>query len=417
MKRDREQKGSVIRKGGFWYVRYADWRIENGERIRKQGLIHKLGPVLKEHLRLRRPPEYIQGIQREFMESVNSTLATPDACSTVSQFVDTVWLAGSVEDQDIYSASSFDNYKYYWRTKLKPFVGDYLLRDLTTAQAENALHEIKRLHPNISKATLHKLRSMLSKVFKRAIGLGLRTGNPIREVAVPKGQSPKRTCAYTLDEIRQMLTLVPHLPTRAIIALAGYCGLSCSEIQGLRWEAYDLDNNEIEVVSSVVRGIRGDPKTEARKDTVPVIKPVRDLLDLYRLQLGNPSSGVMFPSGNGNPIALHNLYYDKIDPILNPCEECGKSKEAHTRSDRRRKDHEYIRRGGLVEWHGWHAFRRGLGSNLYELMPDDDLLIKRILRHANVATTRKSYIKVREPRVVAGMAKLEAEINRAEQVQ
>ena len=71
----------------------------------------------------------------------------------------------------------------------------------------------------------------------------------------------------------------------------------------------------------------------------------------------------------------------------------------------------------MVVWHGWHAFRRGLASNLYELMPDDDLFIQRILRHANVATTRKGCIKVREPHLVVGMAKLEAEIRRAEKVQ
>src|ERR1700687_83976 len=156
MKRDREQTGSVIRKGNFWYARYADWRIKNEERIRKQGLIHKLGPIRTEHARLRRPPEYVERLQRDFMETVNSTLKAPDACSTISQFVDTVWLAGSVEDQDIYSSSSFDTYKYYWKTKLKPYVGDYLLRDFTTTQAEAALNNIKSLHPDISKATLHK---------------------------------------------------------------------------------------------------------------------------------------------------------------------------------------------------------------------------------------------------------------------
>jgi hypothetical protein len=57
-----------------------------------------------------------------------------------------------------------------------------------------------------------------------------------------------------------------------------------------------------------------------------------------------------------------------------------------------------------------------LASNLYDL-DLDDMLIKRILRHANPATTRKSYTKVREPNVAAGMAQLEAEIQRAEKIQ
>jgi integrase len=165
----------------------------------------------------------------------------------------------------------------------------------------------------------------------------------------------------------------------------------------------------------VVHGKRGNPKTEARKNSVPLIQPVRELLDMYRLRFGNPTSGVMFATACGTPLDLHNVFCDRIDPVLNACEQCGKTKAAHLRK-RHRKDHEYKRRCDLVEWHGWHAFRRGLASNLNELgLPD--LLIQRILRHSNVTTTRKSYIKVREPQVTAGMAQLEAEIRRAETVE
>jgi integrase len=46
----------------------------------------------------------------------------------------------------------------------------------------------------------------------------------------------------------------------------------------------------------------------------------------------------------------------------------------------------------LPEWHGWPAFRRELGSNLYALgVPDK--IFQRILRHANVSTTLAYYVK------------------------
>jgi hypothetical protein len=71
----------------------------------------------------------------------------------------------------------------------------------------------------------------------------------------------------------------------------------------------------------------------------------------------------------------------------------------------------------VVEWHGWHAFRRGLGSNLNDLGVLD-LTIQKILRHSNVTTTRKSYIHHREHQVTAAMEQLaagiEAESRRAE---
>ncbi len=431
--RNREQKGSVVKIGGSWCLRYADWRIENGERRRVQGLTHKLTAVLEEHKRLKRPPRYVEDLQREFMARVNSSLSKPETCSTITQFVDSAWLPFIEAHR---ASSTVTVYRYYWNHLLKPHVGTHLVRDFTTAQAEATLNEISRHNPTMRKATLHKLRSMLSAIFKRGIGLGYRTGaNPCREITLPNGLPSERTYAYTLAEIRQMLSVIQHESTRVMIALAGYAGLSRSEIQGLVWEAYDANSGEIAVLSSVVNGRRGKTKTEARKNTVPLIKSARDLLDLYRLRLGNPMSGVMFASAARRsssqieaksnhstpapesivpraPLDLHNVFCDRIDPVLNACKDCGELKAAHGPDS----DHEYCRRPDQVVWHGWHGFRRGLASNLYDLGVDD-LTIQRILRHSDVETTRKSYIKVREPNVMSGMERLEAEIRRTETVQ
>ena len=58
----------------------------------------------------------------------------------------------------------------------------------------------------------------------------------------------------------------------------------------------------------------------------------------------------------------------------------------------------------FVKFHGWHAFRRGLGTRLYEIgMRDID--IQAILRHADVSTTKAYYIKPSERHTRATMAK------------
>ena len=58
-----------------------------------------------------------------------------------------------------------------------------------------------------------------------------------------------------------------------------------------------------------------------------------------------------------------------------------------------------------LAWHGWHAFRRGLATNLHELgVPDKE--IQAILRHANISTTRDYYIKTRESSKQAAMKRL-----------
>jgi len=45
-----------------------------------------------------------------------------------------------------------------------------------------------------------------------------------------------------------------------------------------------------------------------------------------------------------------------------------------------------------LPWYGWHAFRRGLATNLHRLGVSDKV-IQQILRHANVTTTMNIYVK------------------------
>jgi integrase len=410
VQRKREQTGCVVKIGGMWCVRYADWRIEGGERIRRQNLTHKLAPVQESEVRLKRPPKYIEKLQKEFIERVNGSVENPESCSTVTQFVESTWLP-FVEKKR--ATSTVAVYKYYWKHLLKPYIGKYLLRDITTSQLERAFNDIAREHPEWIAATFKKLRSLCSGILKRGIGLGLRTGtNPCREIETPKGLPSGETYAYTLDEIRQMLGAITDETARLIIAIAGYAGLSKSEIQGLTWEAYDPATGEIRVLSSVVNGKRGEPKTKERKKPVYLIPSVRELLDLYRLRKGNPTTGVMFASDTGKtPLDLHNLYARQIAPVLDACADCDKTKKKH-----RLADHEYRRQDDMVEWHGWHAFRRGLATNLNDL-GHLDLTIQRILRHSDVTTTRRSYIKPREHQVTAVMSQFEGELQRRKALQ
>jgi integrase len=64
----------------------------------------------------------------------------------------------------------------------------------------------------------------------------------------------------------------------------------------------------------------------------------------------------------------------------------------------------------LPTWRGWHAFRRGLATNLNRLGVADSV-IQRILRHSNVAVTQACYIKTASEDATAAMQKLETALN------
>jgi integrase len=75
-----------------------------------------------------------------------------------------------------------------------------------------------------------------------------------------------------------------------------------------------------------------------------------------------------------------------------------------------RPHHPQLKKKGM-KWNGWHAFRRGLATNLHE-MGVPTKVIQRVCRHADEATTKKHYIHATEPGVRRGMRKLEASITR-----
>jgi hypothetical protein len=58
-------------------------------------------------------------------------------------------------------------------------------------------------------------------------------------------------------------------------------------------------------------------------------------------------------------------------------------------------------------WYGWHAFRRGLATNLHRLGVSDKV-IQQILRHANVTTTINIYVKMVSQDAEEAMKRLES---------
>ncbi len=67
-----------------------------------------------------------------------------------------------------------------------------------------------------------------------------------------------------------------------------------------------------------------------------------------------------------------------------------------------------------LPWYGWHAFRRGLASNLYA-MGAQDKVVQRILRHSKPHVTKERYIKVFDRTVLEAVEKVQARIEELRQ--
>jgi hypothetical protein len=99
----------------------------------------------------------------------------------------------------------------------------------------------------------------------------------------------------------------------------------------------------------------------------------------------------------GTPLSLNNVLNRQILPVLNACVHCGKGSDDHDKAA-----HKCERDSKRPEWHGWHAFRLGLATNLHDLGIVDKT-IQVILGRAKVAGTQNSYIEALDSQSIAAM--------------
>lgn len=281
------------------------------------------------------------------------------------------------------SPSTRKEYFNLWKRSLRKAMHGETLHSVRTSTINQLLEEIAS-ERDITKTSSARVKSLLSGVYTFARNHGDFDGdNPIIGVTLPHARESEETYAYSLEEELAMMGVL-ELREKTATAIASFAGLSKSEMQGLRWE--DRQQQDFGIRRSVWSGIKKGTKTRYRKSPVPIIEPLEEILDQYWKACGQPSEGWLFPNERGKlPMDFNNLFRRNI---------MGRLQQA-----------------GL-HWHGWHAFRRGLASNLSELgVPDH--VIQKILRHGDLGTTQRAYRKTRPKEVRKAMKKLSKRVGKA----
>lgn len=367
--RTRHQKGYVYRKCYRWYVRYYDYIVQEDGSIERVQVARSMAPVCHEY----RTKRAVMPLVRELLEPINTGRLSPAGTVSIGRFVEETYLPYVSREK---RSSTARGYRQIWKRYLKPRCGHLRLREFRTADGERLMSEIARQH-DLSRCSLGHVKNLLSGIFKYAKRLGAVDGvNPVQDVSIPKGRPGVETYAYSLEEIVRMISVLGQ-PAATVVATAAFTGMRKGELRGFLWENYS--HGTIWVSQSVWESIVDEPKTRKSKSPVPVIGPLAKLLDKHREAKGSPQSGFVFGTRNGTALNLSNLAKRYIRPRL--------QKEG-------------------IKWSGWHAFRRGLASNLHRLgVPDK--AIQAILRHANISTTLNNYVKSVPADAIAAMRSLE----------
>ena len=209
-------------------------------------------------------------------------------------------------------------------------------------------------------------------------------------VLIPRhAREPGETHAYDLGQVLQILDLLPLL-AKSLVATAAFAGLRQGEFAWTRVDrlhGYGIDDQPFDLE------VGGQPSENARQPRFPVgnsvIPALAEILNEYRRSMGDPEAGVVFRSGDGLPINIEKVGRRVIRPALESVN---------------------------LPWYGWHAFRRGLASNLYA-MGAQNKVVQRLLRHSKPHLTRDGYIKVFDRTLLDAVEKVQRRIEELKRAQ
>ncbi len=378
----RHQKGYIFHRGKSWFVRYCDDVMQPDSTIKRKLVCKKLDVEYGGEYRTKKS---VRPFADEILAPVNAGTLNPHSTMLVSEFVEKVYLPEYVEVH--LRPATRRQYKEVWKRYLSRRMGALTLRGFRTVHGEQMLARIADQN-KLGRSSLRHCKAFLSGTFKQAKRLGILDGiNPVMDVSIPRVPEPEEdTYAYSLSEVKTILAVLKE-PAHTVVLTASLTGLRKSELRGLTWGSFD--GKELRVDRSVWNSTVSEPKTKRSRSPIPVVKQLADALETHRIRSGTlakPGSPI-FQAGNGQPLNLDNLARRIIIPSLSHCAVCQESERNH-----KPEGHLFLRDDSIPRWHGWHAFRRGLATNLHALGVDDKT-IQAILRHSNVGLTMNIYVK------------------------
>jgi len=415
VKKRRPQRGYLYRRGKSWFVRFFDDRPQPDGSLKRVQVSEKLPVQFGDQYRTRKS---VKEFADDILRPLNQGLVNPESAQELRVFIEDVYLPWVKANK---RASTLKAYKDIFRIHVKARLGDTSVRKFRTFDGQRLLDEIGRQAvakdgKRLTHASLMRIKSFLSGVFSVAKRLGVLDGvNPMQGALTPAGERSAETYAYSLLEVEKIRAALPepvagepfHIneQARTVVLAAACSGLRKSELMGLRWK--DFSGSQLSVSRSIVLGKIQDPKSDWSRASVPVVDRLADALEAHRARLGilaQPDAPI-FQNGAGKPLSLDNLAKRAIQPAIEKCSVCRKSEADHPPEGHLFKLDESLR------WHGWHAFRRFLGTNLVA-MGVEGRTVQAILRHGTLAVTMQHYVKSTDEARVSAMDLLSSEMQK-----
>jgi integrase len=376
------QSGHIRVNGRWWILKVREWVVKDGVRKRVDSY-KKLRQV--RHNEKDAVPNDVQALADIELAKVNIGQGQGQSADSVKSYLET-YLATGVGSKTRRKLRdvTIQSYKRDYNV-IKDFIPDIQLRQVRTPDINRIFDALIEDDGDTIRAqsAYNNIKNFLSGAFRSAVGAGLIDFNPVT-AAHSIGGNEADTHAYSLEEVYDLMSAVDHHTAQAAFMVLAFTGLRSEELKGLRWDDYDREKEILNVRRTIVFGkIVEDTKTTSSKAPVPVMGIVKKYLDAHLER--NTGTGYIFhaPTDPERPINFGHLVWDTVIPET---EKAG------------------------VEWHGLHAFRRGLSTALHEL-DTPELTISHILRHSTKSSKSvagRHNIKPSLEKMRAALEKVEA---------
>jgi hypothetical protein len=131
------QKGTITKHGKYWLLRYWEYQIRNGVRVRVNAH-KKLAPI---------GPAYpdkrsVESLAWKQLEPINTRLQTPESATPIIEFIETVYLPMA---KQFLRPSTYRNYKVAeYERHFRDRLGKLRLRDFRTAHGQRLISAFAR---------------------------------------------------------------------------------------------------------------------------------------------------------------------------------------------------------------------------------------------------------------------------------
>lgn len=330
--------------------------------------------------------------RREQRADLDASARAAEQTPTVGAYLEG-WLASRVKLRP----NTRDGYETIIRVHLAPAIGDLPMTDadLTPRRIRALLESLAVPMPGTgrvrTRATIARVRAVLTSAFGEAVLDGLLTRNPAARVPLPDsaGEGGRPIEVYTPEELGRFLDAVASDRLGALYHLDAFSGLRRGELVGLEWVDVDLDAGRLTIRHSITqRGgelRRGKPKTKKGERTVALDAGTISVLRSHRARQVSErlawgpayqDEGLVFTREDGSP--LRPDYVTRHFQLL--------ARQAGLR---------VIKLHGLRHTHASHALAAGVPIKV----------VSERLGHSSTAITEDIYQHV-VPKVAADAAEL-----------